>query len=164
MNRGAGAKAAWHVASRQVLQDLRQLFGSDAIERLPFEEGEVARATVLATFDACRRASTVSGRRFADKAQVRLFAGSEMARHLDPDITIFLQDSERRGVYRSDRRSVLRHLVEILEYDGNCVFLSDGSGSAGVLLDLNADNVSSPYEVETWNAKSPTGVNSLADR
>jgi hypothetical protein len=164
MNKGAGAKAAWHVASRQVLQDLNQLFGSDTINLLPFEEGEAVRETVLATFDACRRAGTVSGRRFADKAQVRLFAGSEMAKYLESDITIFLQDSERRGVFRSDQRSVLRHLVEILEYDGSCVFLSDGNGTAGVLLDRDADNLSSPYEVEAWSAKSPMSVNPSADR
>lgn len=154
MSSGAGAKVAWHVASRTVHDELRDMFGTDEIHRLSFEEGEAARKAVLSAYKACQRMGTVYGQRFDEKGKLRLCAGAEIAKRLSGDLIIFLQDSEQKGVYRSGQQAVLRRLIDLLQYDGSCIFLSDQSLAAGVLLDYESDDVDSQYELEAWGKEA----------
>jgi hypothetical protein len=71
-------------------------------------------------------------------------------------VLVFLQDAERRGVYRVDRSAALHKLVELLEYDGSSVLINGNENKTGLLLDYEADCLKNPYEIETWGT-APKG-------
>jgi len=111
--------------------------GGHPLELLEFDEGESRRETAFAAYVAARETGTVTVQRFLD---FRKFA--EAVRHLlaqrpaDEKLDIFVQDSERKGVYRSTAEAVGEFAAKLLSYDGNSILIAAENADHGWLLDL----------------------------
>jgi len=150
-SRGAGARAAWLVGSRKTLVDLERIFAGDVLEKVDFEAGELAREEAMSVYQQARRNNSVSVKRFSDIRRLRLATIEEAISKFTADVNIFLQDSERKGVFRASAQSLARHAAELLQYDGSSFFASSFDGKKGILLDYDADaSKGKQYELEVW--------------
>lgn len=151
-NRGVGAQIAWSIESKRVLSDLAKIFHGSTFERINFEEGEALRNIVLDTYARAQKKGTIRAERFGDRDELALAIRQRMNVLPSDDVmNIFLQDSERKGVYRTTRRVLAKCAVDLLVYDGSCIFFASNNGREGYLLDYESDATNqAPFEMEQW--------------
>jgi hypothetical protein len=156
VNSRAGARAAWSIESRKVSADLSKLFGERAISRLEFEEGEVAREAVMLAYKVVAKKRATKVGRFPDTTALsKAVRRTQLSSQPTDPLLLFLQASERRGVYRASRGSFVDRAATLLEYDGDSVLVASADGLEGFLLDYD---LSAPhderYELEHWDTRS----------
>lgn len=151
MASGVGAKISWHAASPKVFEDMRQIFAPYQVERVQFEIGEKARQSVLAAYQKNKNADALLKTRFSNIAQMQEAATLEIKHQTRNQILyVFLQESERKGVYQTSVTAIIKRLTKLLEYDQNTVYFSNTENSWGFLVDYEADEPHTPYQLEIW--------------
>jgi hypothetical protein len=151
-NKGAGARIAWSIESNRVKKDLIGLMRGHLIVLLEFAEGESRRDAALSAYSAAGKTGSLAVRKFDDfKALSQAVRGALVHRPPEEPLDIFLQDSERKGVYRSNVEAVMQCAIDLLIYDGDAVLISSEDASHGILLDREEDGQgSTTFEFECW--------------
>ena len=152
IRKGVGARVAWSIESRQVENDLANLLRGHPVERLEFEDGESRRELVLNAYRLAGDIGTRTVQRFFDDATFAEAVSRVLSRRpAEERLDIFLQDSERKGVYRATAKAVSECASKLLSYDGNSVLVATEDARHGVLLDLE-ESPQGPaiLELESW--------------
>jgi hypothetical protein len=150
--KGVGARIAWSIKSKQVLADLVRVFEEAVIERLDFEMGEEVNLCVLDSYAHAKQDAKLVNQHFSNRDELAAAVNDLLALKVrSQQFLLFLQDTERRGVYRTTRSAVQTHAVDVLNYDGSCVYFSSPDCTEGFLLDYDADAPDrEQYEMEYW--------------
>jgi hypothetical protein len=151
-HKGVGARIAWSIESKRVLKDLVNLLGRHPVELVEFAEGEALRQATLESYAKARTQGDLKVNGFADSASFSEAIRREIQRWNPSErLTVFLQDSERKGVYAVAQAALTEGGFELLSYDGNCVFLVSAGNAHGLLLDIEqAAGGAAVFQLESW--------------
>ncbi|MCY1292762.1 hypothetical protein D9M70_420010 [compost metagenome] len=153
-NKGAGARIAWSINSKKTFHELSLLFEDEKLERLEFEDGEIARELVLEKYNTAQTSQKhllISSTNNFEKFTIETKIFIESNFNTDQAL-IFLQKSESRGVYRTNRSALAKYSTRVLAYDGDCIQLTSKNLETGILLDI--EKLSSDlawYESYYWS-------------
>jgi hypothetical protein len=152
VRKGVGARIAWSIESKRIKSDLADVLRGHLLELHEFDEGESRREAALIAYAVARKMGSVIVQRFADVASfTEAVSRALVHRPAGELLDIFLQDSERKGVYRSTVAAVSECAPKLLGYDGNSVLITTEDAGHGVLLDLEAGaQGSAVFELENW--------------
>ncbi|MCY1354540.1 hypothetical protein D9M68_271780 [compost metagenome] len=151
---GAGARISWSINSRKALYELSLLLEGEQLERLEFEDGERLREIALEKYKSaqtnCKESEILRTSNLEKfKLETEAFIKSKIT---TDQAFIFLQRSESRGIYKTNRKTLEKYSVRILIYDGNCVQITSENLESGILLDLEkVSNNLTWYESYYWS-------------
>lgn len=152
VSKGVGARVAWSIESKRIKSDLADVLRGHLLELHEFDEGESRREAALNAYAAARKTGSVTVQRFADIAMfTEAVSRALIHRPAGELLDIFLQDSERKGVYCTTLEAVRECAPKLLGYDGNSVLIATEDAGHGVLIDLE-EGAQGPvvFELENW--------------
>ena len=133
-------------------EELTDLLREHPVELVEFAAGEARRKAALESYAGARDRGELKMKGFADSASFFEAIERELQRWDASDrLTVFLQDSERQGVYEMTRGVLTEFAARLLSYDGNCVFFVSADDAHGLLLDAEQlAGVPVVFELESW--------------
>lgn len=149
---GAGARIAWKIQSEKVFRELEGLLGTGTLERLNYELGRDLDRLLQQSYARAKSLDTVDCKDIVSRARVNFSAAEAVSSLRMPDTALlFLQDSVTRGVYKVDLPSLLRRLLNVVDYDGNAICISSFDISKAILVDKDTSTAEALYQIESWS-------------
>lgn len=151
-HKGVGARIAWSIESKRVLKELLRLLGGREIQLEEFAEGERHRQAALASHAFAREQRGLKTASFVDRNSFAEAVQQSLRRWNPADrLILFLQDSERKGVYVLKQVELMDSALQLLIHDGSCIYFTSADGSQGALLDIEQDRgVPAVFQLEEW--------------
>src|SRR5947209_4693882 len=99
---GVGARIAWSIESKRIKNYLSDVMRGHPLELLEFDKSESKRVAAFQAYVAARETGKIAVQRFFDfPTFAEAVRGLLAQRPAGDRLDIFLQDSQRKGVYRA---------------------------------------------------------------